>query len=85
VLTRLPTTPGCEHCRHSGYKGRFVVAEVHELSDAVRDLIVRKPAMSELKSLIYRDPSMRLLAQALVKVEQGKTSIEEVTRVVGLV
>ena len=50
-----------------------------------RDLIVRKPAMSELKSLVYHDPSMRLLAQALAKVEQGKTSIEEVARVVGLV
>jgi len=85
VLTSLPTAPGCEQCRHTGYRGRFVVAEVHELSDAVRDLIVRKPAMSELKSLVYHDPSMRLLAQAFVKVEQGKTSIEEVARVVGLV
>ena len=85
VLARLPSAPGCEHCRQTGYKGRFVVAEVHELSDAVRDLILRKPAMSELKSLIYHDPAMRLLAQALLKVEQGKTSIEEVARVVGLV
>jgi general secretion pathway protein E len=81
----LPVAQGCEHCRHTGYRGRFVVAEVHELGDAVRDLIVRRTSMSELKSLMYRDPSSRLLAQAVAKVQQGITTLEEVIRVVGLV
>jgi general secretion pathway protein E len=81
----LPVAVGCAQCRNTGYRGRFVVAEVHDLSDAVRDLIVRKASMSELKSVVYREPSNRLLAQALIKVGQGVTTLEEVTRVVGLV
>lgn len=82
---KLPVAHGCGQCRNSGYRGRFVVAEVHSLSDSVRDMIVRKSSMSELKSTVYHDPSSRLLAQALANVQQGVTTLEEVTRVVGLV
>jgi general secretion pathway protein E len=81
---KLPVYVGCAHCRNTGYRGRFVVAEVHDLSDAVRDLIVRKTSMSELKEVVYREPENRLLAQAIRKAGQGMTTLEEVTRVVGL-
>jgi general secretion pathway protein E len=85
VPDQLPVPKGCDHCRHTGYRGRFVVAEVHELSDAVRDLIVRKATMTELKTAIYRDDHQRLLAQAVRQVSEGRTTLEEVARVVGLV
>jgi len=85
IPDQLPVAQGCDQCRHTGYRGRFVVAEVHELSDVVRDLIVRRTSMSELKETMYRDPSSRLLAQALSRVQQGMTTLEEVIRVVGLV
>ena len=85
VPDKLPVATGCEHCRHTGYKGRFVLAEVHELTDAVRDLIVRRTSMSELKGVMYPDPANRLIAQAIGKVQQGVTTLEEVIRVVGLV
>lgn len=85
VPAQLPVPQGCEHCRHTGYRGRFVVAEVHELNDAVRDLIVRRASMSELKDSMYRTPADRLLAEALARVERGTTTLEEVARVVGLV
>ncbi len=82
---KVPVATGCALCRSTGYRGRFVVAEVHDLSDAMRDLIVRKTSMSELKAVLYREPSGRLLARALAKVGQGVTTLEEVSRVVGLV
>lgn len=85
VPAQLPKAQGCTHCRQTGYRGRFVVAEVHELTDAVRDLIVRKTSMTELKETVYRDANTRLLAQAVARVEQGTTTLEEVARVVGLV
>ncbi|MCW5651995.1 MAG: type II/IV secretion system protein [Ramlibacter sp.] len=81
---RLPVPNSCDHCRGTGYRGRIVVAEVHELSDAVRDLMVRKATMTELKSGVYREDSDNLLARALDMVKSGVTSIEEVSRVVGL-
>jgi general secretion pathway protein E len=85
IPAKLPVAVGCEKCRSTGYRGRFVVAEVHALSDAVRDLIVHRNSMTELKNFVYKDPSQRLLAQAMAKVAQGHTTIEEVIRVVGLV
>jgi general secretion pathway protein E len=85
IPLQLPVACGCDQCRSTGYKGRFVVAEVFELTDAVRDLIVNKNSLSELKSVVYKDKSQRLLAQAMAKVAAGQTTLEEVSRVVGLV
>jgi len=82
---RIPAPQGCPNCRHTGYKGRFVVAEVHVLSDQVRDLMVAKASMSEFKQVVYQNPAQRLIAQAIQLVGQGRTTLEEVTRVVGLV
>jgi general secretion pathway protein E len=84
VPAKLPVPHGCEHCRNTGYRGRFVVAEVHRLDDKVRDLMIQGASMSELKAAAYGDGSRRLLPQALRQVEQGITSLTEVARVVGL-
>jgi general secretion pathway protein E len=84
ALANLPRPVGCEHCRQTGYRGRFVVAEVHELGDSIRDLIVRRASASELRIAINQDPTRRLLAQALDYVARGSTTIDEVARVVGL-
>ncbi|MBX3660716.1 MAG: type II/IV secretion system protein [Ramlibacter sp.] len=81
---RLPAPKGCSRCRDTGYRGRIVVAEVHQLSDLIRDLMVRKATMTELKQGIYRDGHDDLLSRALTMVAQGITSMEEVARVVGV-
>ncbi|RFO98335.1 type II/IV secretion system protein [Rhodoferax lacus] len=85
VPTQFPVAVGCEQCRHTGYRGRFVVAEVHVLTDAVRDLIVRQASMLELRSALYANSSARLLARSVAHVAAGHTTLEEVSRVVGLV
>lgn len=85
VPQRMPCPKGCAHCRHTGYKGRFVVAEVHMLTDHVRDLMVARANMSEFKQAVYRDPAQRLIAQAIHLAGMGKTTLKEVIRVVGLV
>ncbi|TXT40785.1 MAG: proteinral secretion pathway protein E [Comamonadaceae bacterium] len=82
---QLPVAQGCMQCRSTGYRGRFVVAEVHVLTDVVRDLMVSRATMSELKKTVYTAPSNRLLEQAIAKVQQGATTFEEVIRVIGLV
>jgi general secretion pathway protein E len=84
VPNALALAHGCEHCRGSGYRGRLVLGEVHLLSDEVRDLIVGKGSMSELKKAVYLRPEDSLAAVALRKVADGATTLEEVARVVGL-
>jgi general secretion pathway protein E len=82
--SRLPRPMGCPHCRNSGYKGRLVVAEVHELTDAHRDLIVRKASLSDMRVAMYQAAGADLLSQALCRASEGATSMEEIRRVVGL-
>lgn len=84
VPDRLPVAKGCEHCRHTGYRGRFVVAEVHEINDTIRDLIVSRTSLSELKAALYSRKEQVLRNQALLQVARGSTSLEELIRVIGL-
>lgn len=85
VPDRIPVAKGCDQCRHTGYRGRFVVAEVHELNDNIRDLIVLKTSLSELKEALYQHKDQILRNQALLQVTRGNTTLEELIRVIGLV
>ena len=85
LFKKIPCAVGCSLCRNTGYRGRFVVAEIFELTDAVRDLIVNKRSLSDLKEIVYKDKSQGLLAQSLQSVANGRTTLAEVKRVVGFV
>ncbi|OYQ43396.1 GspE family protein [Rhodoferax sp. TH121] len=85
VPHRIPVAKRCNQCRHTGYRGRFVVAEVHELNDNIRDLMVRKTSLSELKEALYQHKDQVLRNQALLQVTRGNTTLEELIRVIGLV
>jgi general secretion pathway protein E len=80
---KVPVANGCDACRNTGYRGRMVVAEVHELTDAHRDLIIRRATLGELKALMAESPTHALAASALAKAAQGETTLEEIKRVVG--
>jgi len=73
--------PGCDHCTFTGYSGRLPVAELLIPSDDLRDAIVRGATAHEIRAAMRTAgvPSMR--EQALRLVAAGKTSIEEVNRV----
>jgi general secretion pathway protein E len=83
-LDELPLATGCDRCRGTGFRGRLVLAEIHKLTDTVRDLIVNKSSMTQLKKAVYVQPENRLLAWAVRKVHEGTTTLEEISRVVGL-
>lgn len=84
-LPRVPAVTGCEQCHHTGYKGRFVIAEVHQVHDRFRDRVVGHADVSELKRLAFEDGNRPLVRQAVDRVRDGRTSLEEVFRVVGQV
>jgi general secretion pathway protein E len=72
---------GCGHCRGSGYKGRMAVAELLILDDEIREMIVSRQPIRQLKDTARRK-GLRLLRQAAVDaVAQGKTTLEEINRV----
>jgi general secretion pathway protein E len=86
----LPRASGCTLCHGTGYKGRFVIAEVHIIGDHLRDRILAGAEVSELKRVAFEadegDGTVRpLLLQAMARITQGESTLEELFRVVGQV
>lgn len=83
VRDEVPLVRGCEQCRGTGYKGRFVIAEVHVIDDAMRDHVTENSPVSVLKRHAQEQGVASLSLQAARRVAAGATSLEEVKRVVG--
>jgi general secretion pathway protein E len=81
--SELPVARGCAHCRHTGYDGRFVVAEVHCVDDELRDGVTSGAPISMLKEHA-RSRGVESLGSVVARhVVDGRTTSEEVKRVVG--
>lgn len=72
---------GCGHCRGTGYKGRKAIAEMLQLSDEIRELIIARKPIRLIKDAARRDGTRYLRESALDLVKQGKTTLEEINRV----
>ncbi len=72
---------GCEACKFTGFKGRTAIYEILALDDDIRDLVVRRAPMNEIKELALKKGMRTLFNDGMVKVERGITTIKEVLRV----
>lgn len=82
-FTHVAEPVGCADCHGSGYKGRFVLAEVHLTDDSLRDRIAAEAPISVLKAHAAERGVVTLKAQALAALAAGRTTIDEIRRVVG--
>jgi general secretion pathway protein E len=72
---------GCKHCRGTGYRGRKAVGELLVLDDDLREAIIARAPVRQLKELANRSGVRLLRASALDLVRHGQTTLEEVNRV----
>jgi general secretion pathway protein E len=72
---------GCKHCRGTGYRGRKAVGELLVLNDEMREAIVNRAPIRQLKELAHRSGVRLLRTAALDLVRRGQTTLEEVNRV----
>ncbi|WP_319783489.1 GspE/PulE family protein [Oceanisphaera sp. IT1-181] len=72
---------GCGHCRGTGYQGRTAIAELLQLDDELRQLIIDRKPIAELKELACRRGLILLRSSALALVREGRTTLEEINRV----
>ena len=72
---------GCGHCRGTGYKGRRAVAEILLLTDELRELIVARAPIGQIKEAAVRGGTHSLREAALALVKAGDTTLEEINRV----
>ncbi|MBD3414345.1 MAG: pilus assembly protein PilB [Candidatus Aminicenantes bacterium] len=72
---------GCEECHFTGYKGRTAIAEFLELSDEIREMILDKKPLSEVKKRAEQEGMIFLRRVGLEKVLNGMTSLRELNKV----
>ena len=72
---------GCKHCRGTGYRGRKAVGELLVLNDEMREAIVNRAPVRQLKELAHQSGVRLLRNSALELVRSGETTLEEVNRV----
>ncbi len=78
---RFRAGKGCGHCRGSGFKGRKAIAEVLHLNDAIRELIIARAPIRQLKQAAQANGTRLLRASALDLVRRGETTLGEINRV----
>ena len=72
---------GCGDCRGTGYKGRRAIAEFLVLDDELREMIVQRQPVRQIKEIARGKGTRSLLEAALDVVREGATTLEEVRRV----
>jgi general secretion pathway protein E len=72
---------GCAHCRGTGYRGRKAIGELLVMNDEIREAVVARAPVRQLKEL-SRHAGVRLIRNvAMDLVRNGETTLEEVNRV----
>jgi general secretion pathway protein E len=77
----LQASRGCGHCRGTGYKGRKAVGELLLLDDALRELIVARAPVRQIKDAARRNGTRFLRDAAVDLFLDGHTTLDEVNRV----
>jgi type IV pilus assembly protein PilB len=72
---------GCDTCFQTGYAGRIPIHEWMSVTRAVRELIVHKASLDELRAAVNQEGLKTMRQSAIEKAFNGETSLDEVLRV----
>ena len=75
---------GCEACRHTGYRGRLALAEVLNVSDSIKDGLLRRCSAAALRELAEDAGHLFMRDIALASAATGHTTLKEIHRVIAL-
>ena len=73
---------GCPKCHGTGYSGRTVVSELLLINDEIRALIIQKVDAATIKKAAVRAGMRTLRGDALDKIFEGITSVDEILRAI---
>ena len=75
---------GCEHCNHQGYKGRLGIMELLKMNNELDDLIARRATAREIRKVALDTGFSPLVEDAVRRVLDGSSSLDEISRVIDL-
>jgi type II secretory ATPase GspE/PulE/Tfp pilus assembly ATPase PilB-like protein len=84
VFYRRPENPEqvCQVCGGTGYFGRTGIYELLVVTEALREMLRENPSINKIKAEARKNGMIYLQEDGLRQVIQGRTSIEELLRVV---
>lgn len=74
---------GCGQCNLTGYRERIGIFEAFLIDEDMEKLILKSPAISELRDLVIKKGMVTLRQDGYLKVLKGVTDLGEVERVLG--
>ena len=74
---------GCDHCAHTGFKGRKAIVEYMPCDEVVRSIPKDSLFVDKVKKYNAEQNNRTMLEDGFLKVLQGVTTIDEVMRVAG--
>jgi len=72
---------GCDECGGTGFKGRTAVAELLDMTDRIRQMILDRRAASDIKAAAREEGMTFLRESALQKALAGDTTLREINKV----
>lgn len=75
---------GCDRCSGSGYEGRIGLYEIMNMNREIGELIEAKASTFVIQDAAVKDGMLTLAMDGKRKIFAGLTTVEEVTRVLGL-
>ncbi|HEV2064971.1 MAG TPA: GspE/PulE family protein [Thermoanaerobaculia bacterium] len=72
---------GCLECDGTGFHGRMAIAELLDLSDQIRGLILERRPAADIKRAAKEEGMLFLRDAALAKVFEGWTTLKEINKV----
>jgi type IV pilus assembly protein PilB len=80
--SKMAVPVGCDRCNHTGYSGRIGIYELLRVDESIRTIIRTSGNIDQIRAT-SRSNGMRLIQEdALEKVLNGTTTLEEILRVV---
>ncbi|MFC1626648.1 GspE/PulE family protein [Patescibacteria group bacterium] len=73
---------GCNECNKKGYRGRIGIFEILEVSEKIRQLIIKRVSAEEIHNEALKNKMTPLIRDGIDKASGGITTLEEVLRVV---
>jgi len=74
---------GCAACNNTGYQGRVGVFEAFTITNEMERLILSSPPISAMQELAVNQGMITMHQDAYLKLIEGITSLDEVTRILG--
>ncbi|MFT7558094.1 MAG: type IV pilus assembly protein PilB [Planctomycetota bacterium] len=81
---QLSTSPGCEKCAGTGYKGRIGIYEAILMDEAIENILETQPGERDIWQASSKQGLLNMSEDGILKVLSGTTSMEEVRKVVDI-